>query len=87
MSDWTDDDGVAHAMFGTGGGAEVAARLGVPLFGSIPLTPSVIAAGNNGTPFSRGDRSDIAVDAFDRIVDAVIESAEKRGNSSIPLSV
>ena len=87
MSDWTDVDGVAHTMFGNGGGAEVAARLNVPLFGSIPLTPSVIAAGNNGTPFSRGDSADEAVIAFDRIVDAVIESAPKRGTTSIPLSV
>jgi len=74
-------------MFGTGGGAEVAARLDVPLFGSIPLAPSVIDAGNRGTPFSRGDQSDVAVSAFDRIVDAVIESAPKRGTASIPLSV
>jgi len=87
MADWTDVDGVAHMMFGTGGGAEVAARLDVPLFGSIPLAPSLIAAGNNGTPFSNGDRTDVAVIAFDRIVDAVIESAPKRGTASIPLSV
>jgi len=87
MSDWIDSDGVAHSMFGTGGGAEVAARLDVPLFGSIPLAPSVIDAGNRGTPFSRGDRSDVAVSAFDRIVDAVIKSAPKRGTASIPLSV
>jgi ATP-binding protein involved in chromosome partitioning len=87
MSDWTDGDGVVHAMFGAGGGAEVAARLDVPLFGSIPLTPSVIAAGDSGVPFSRGKDTDAAVIAFDRIVDAVIESAPRRGTASIPLSV
>jgi len=87
MSDWTDGDGVVHAMFGAGGGAEVAARLDVPLFGSIPLTPSVIAAGNSGVPFSFGEDSDAAVIAFDRIVDAVIASAPRRGSASIPLSV
>ncbi|CAB4628185.1 unannotated protein [freshwater metagenome] len=87
MSDWTDVDGVAHTMFGTGGGAEVAERLDVPLFGSIPLTPSLIAAGNSGTPFSNGDRNDVAVVAFNKIVDAVIESAPRRGAAPIPLSV
>lgn len=87
MSDWTDADGVEHPMFGTGGGAEVAARLGVPLFGTIPLTLSVIAAGDSGKPFSVGDPADVAVVAFDRIVDAVIESAPQRGTASIPLSV
>jgi len=87
MSDWTDSDGVEHTMFGTGGGADVAARLAVPLFGTIPLTPSVIAAGDSGTPFSIGDPADVAVVAFNRIVDAVIESAPQRGTASIPLSV
>ena len=87
MSDWTDSNGVAHTMFGTGGGADVAARLGVPLFGAIPLTPSVIAAGDSGIPFSVGDPADVAVVAFNRIVDAVIESAPQRGTASIPLSV
>ncbi len=87
MSDWTDIDGIAHTMFGTGGGADVATRLNVPLFGSIPLTPSVIAAGDSGVPFSRGDRADLAVMAFDKIVDAVIKSAPQRGSRSIPLSV
>jgi ATP-binding protein involved in chromosome partitioning len=87
MSDWTDTDGVEHTMFGTGGGAEVAARLAVPLFGTIPLTPSVIAAGDSGKPFSVGDPADVAVVAFNRIVDAVIESAPQRGTASIPLSV
>jgi ATP-binding protein involved in chromosome partitioning len=87
MSDWTDVDGVEHTMFGTGGGADVASRLGVPLFGRIPLTASVIAAGNFGTPFAIGDDTDVAVIAFNDIVNAVIESAPKRGSSSIPLSV
>jgi ATP-binding protein involved in chromosome partitioning len=87
MSDWTDSNGVEHTMFGTGGGAEVAARLAVPLLGTIPLTPSVIAAGDSGIPFSVGYPADVAVVAFNRIVDAVIESAPKRGTASIPLSV
>ena len=87
MSDWTDSNGVEHTMFGTGGGADVAARLAVPLLGTIPLTPSVIAAGDSGIPFSVGDPADVAVVAFNRIVDAVIESAPKRGTASIPLTV
>ncbi len=87
MSDWTDADGVAHAMFGTGGGADVAARLDVPLFGTIPLTPAVIAAGDTGVPFALGEQADPATSAFASIVDAVVASAPKRGSTSIPLSV
>lgn len=87
MSDWTGEDGAVHTMFGHGGGADVAARLGVPLFGSIPLTPSVIGAGDKGVPFALGDRADPAVHAFADIVDRVVESATPRGRTSIPLSV
>jgi ATP-binding protein involved in chromosome partitioning len=87
MSDWTDEAGVTHTMFGQGGGADVASRLDVPLFGSIPLTPSVIAAGDSGVPFALGDAEDAAVRAFATIVDRVIESATPRGRTSIPLSV
>lgn len=87
MSDWVDSDGVEHSMFGTGGGADVASRLGVPLLGTIPLTPSVISAGNNGMPVALGDPSDPAAIALEGVVDAVIASAPSRGNTSIPLSV
>lgn len=87
MSDWVDASGVSHTMFGSGGGADVAARLDVPLLGSIPLTPSVIAAGNAGTPFALGDSDDPAAVAFAAIVDAVIAAAPSRGGRSIPLSV
>lgn len=87
MSDWTDEAGVSHTMFGQGGGADVASRLDVSLFGSIPLTPSVIAAGDNGVPFALGDAADPAVRAFAEIVDRVVESATPRGRTSIPLSV
>jgi ATP-binding protein involved in chromosome partitioning len=74
-------------MFGAGGGAEVATRLDVPLLGSIPLTPSVIAAGNAGTPFALGDADDPAAVAFAAIVDAVIAAAPSRAGRSIPLSI
>jgi hypothetical protein len=47
----------------------------------------VFAAGDSGKPFSVGDPADVAVVAFNRIVDAVIESAPQRGTASIPLSV
>jgi len=87
MSDWVDAEGVQHSMFGTGGGADVASRLGVPLLGTIPLTASVISAGNQGVPVVLGDQADPAVIAFDDVVDAVIACAPSRGNTSIPLSV
>ncbi len=40
MSDFTCEHGTTYALFGSGGGARLAAELGVPLVGSIPLHPS-----------------------------------------------
>ncbi|MFM6967381.1 MAG: Mrp/NBP35 family ATP-binding protein [Microbacteriaceae bacterium] len=85
MSDWTDDDGTRHSMFGTGGGKDVADRLGVPLLGEIPLTPGVIAAGNAGTPVVL-ESGDAAATAMGAITDAIVRTAKPRGNASLPLS-
>lgn len=38
------------AIFGSGGGARLAAELGVPLLGQIPLYPPVLAGGDTGLP-------------------------------------
>lgn len=75
MSDWTDADGTHHVMFGTGGGQDVANRLGVPLLGTIPLTPAVIAAGNSGEPIVMNAHDPAAV-SIEQLVDAVEASAQ-----------
>ena len=86
MSDYTDDDGVRHEMFGTGGGRDVADRLGVPLLGTIPLTPQVIAAGNAGTPVVAKYPGDEASRCIEFITAEIERSAKPRGNASLPLS-
>jgi len=75
MSDWTDADGTHHVMFGTGGGQDVANRLGVPLLGTIPLTPAVIAAGDSGEPIVMNAHDPAAV-SIEQLVDAVEASAQ-----------
>ena len=50
MSDFTCEHGTSYALFGSGGGARLAAEVGVPLIGQIPLHPSVAAGGDAGTP-------------------------------------
>jgi len=39
-----------HEIFGSGGGAKVAAMAHAPLLGQVPLDPAVRQAGDNGTP-------------------------------------
>ncbi|HMD44774.1 MAG TPA: P-loop NTPase [Acidimicrobiales bacterium] len=54
MSDFTCEHGTTYALFGSGGGARLAAELGVPLVGSIPLHPDLAAAGDAGRPVAEG---------------------------------
>ena len=71
MSDFVCEHGTSYALFGSGGGARLAAEVGVPLIGQIPLHPSVAAGGDTGQPVALGDDGPL-VEAFDRIADAVI---------------
>jgi ATP-binding protein involved in chromosome partitioning len=47
MSWFTGDDGVRYEIFGSGGGAALAERVGVPLLGQVPLV-SVLREGADG---------------------------------------
>jgi ATP-binding protein involved in chromosome partitioning len=50
MSGFTAEDGRHYALFGSGGGSELADQLGVPLLGQIPLDPNVVNGGDEGRP-------------------------------------
>ena len=50
MSDFTCDHGQSYALFGSGGGATLAAQVGVPLLGRIPIEAAVAAGGDVGEP-------------------------------------
>jgi Mrp family chromosome partitioning ATPase len=42
--------GQVHHIFKEGGGVNLAAETGVPFLGAIPLDPTLVAAGDSGTP-------------------------------------
>jgi ATP-binding protein involved in chromosome partitioning len=50
MSWFTGDDGQRYELFGAGGGAELAERLGVPLLGQVPLVPALREGADSGHP-------------------------------------
>ena len=50
MSAFTCEHGERYALFGEGGGAALAAQIGAPLLGSVPLEPAVAAGGDSGEP-------------------------------------
>jgi ATP-binding protein involved in chromosome partitioning len=62
--------GESHPLFGSGGGAALAAEAGVPLIGSIPLEPAVSEGGDTGAPIALGQGA--AADAFGQIVDQLV---------------
>jgi ATP-binding protein involved in chromosome partitioning len=84
MSTFTCDHGDRYALFGEGGGAELAADAGVPLLGQVPLEPAVSTGGDEGEPVVLGEGP--AADAFraiaQRILTEAIPPAEMAGCSA-----
>ncbi len=56
--------GKPAALFGSGGGASLAAELGLPLLGEIPLYPQVMTAGDSGLPIVLAEPESVAARAL-----------------------
>jgi ATP-binding protein involved in chromosome partitioning len=78
-------DGSVLDLFGSGGGASVAARLDVPLLGSVPLSAALRRAGDVGTPIVAEPGNDDAAVALEALAAAV--AGLGRGLSGRPLPV
>src|SRR5690606_4699209 len=64
MSWFTGDDGTRYELFGAGGGAELANRLGVPLIGQVPLVPDLREGSDSGRPIVATDPDSEAAQVF-----------------------
>jgi ATP-binding protein involved in chromosome partitioning len=73
MSGFTCDHGERYELFGSGGGARLAAEIGAPLLATIPLEPTISAGGDTGRPAALGSGAVAA--AFGQLVDAVMKVA------------
>ena len=69
MAWFTGDDGTRYELFGHGGGAELAARLRVPLLGQVPLVPALREGGDAGAPIVVTRPDDEAAIAFRAIAE------------------
>jgi ATP-binding protein involved in chromosome partitioning len=79
MSWFTGDDGKRYELFGAGGGADLAARLDVPLLGQVPLVPALREGSDSGAPIATIDPDGEAAQVFDRIAETVdVELAPRR---------
>lgn len=65
------DTGARYEVFSGGGGASLAAEIGVPLIGQIPLESSVAQAGDDGLPVVAAHPDAPAARALTRAADAI----------------
>ena len=77
MTAFTCTHGDTYALFGEGGGERLAADIGAPLLGQIPLSPAVASGGDDGRPAALGD--DEVAKAFAALADAVAEQTVPAG--------
>ena len=64
MSWFTGDDNKRYDIFGSGGGAALAAELEVPLLGQVPLVPKLREGGDTGHPIVVADPQSEAAETF-----------------------
>jgi ATP-binding protein involved in chromosome partitioning len=83
MSAFVAPDGQRHAVFGSGGGAALAAGIGAPLVAEIPLEPAVAAGSDAGQPVALRDPDSTAGQAFHalaaRVVGEILPPVEMAG--------
>ena len=63
-------------MFGTGGGAKLAAELGVPLLGTVPLDAALRTAGDLGVPVVEADPESDSARAIIAVADSLAASRQ-----------
>jgi ATP-binding protein involved in chromosome partitioning len=78
MSWWTMPDGSRQTLFGEGGGEQLAAELGVPLLGQIPLDPALREGGDEGNPIVASAPESDAARAFAELAEAIVKKGRAR---------
>jgi ATP-binding protein involved in chromosome partitioning len=71
------DTGARYEVFSGGGGALLAAELGVPLLGRIPLEPAVAEAGDRGLPVVAAHPGSPAALALMEAADAIVAAVPR----------
>ena len=78
MSWFSGPEGSRHEIFGSGGGAELAEELGVPLLGQVPLVAAVREGGDSGQPIVVADPASEAAEAFRSIARHIVDLGRSR---------
>ena len=86
MSATTLPDGSVLDVFGSGGGDETATRLGVPLMGSVPLSPELREAGDAGVPLVVSHPDSPAAGEIARVAEAIVRGGESLAGKKLPFA-
>jgi ATP-binding protein involved in chromosome partitioning len=78
MSHFTGDDGKRYELFGSGGGAELAAELEVPLLAQIPLVTQLREGGDDGHPIAAVAPESEAGAAFHALAAQIVAMKPKK---------
>jgi ATP-binding protein involved in chromosome partitioning len=78
MSWFTGDDGKRYELFGSGGGAELARVLGVPMLAQIPLIPELRAGSDEGKPITAVEPDSEAARCFHSVAEQIEAMAPRR---------
>jgi ATP-binding protein involved in chromosome partitioning len=78
MSWFSVPDGTRYEIFGSGGGAQLAKELRVPLLGQVPLVPAIREGGDSGCPVVVTAPSSEAAGAFKAIAQRIIDLGRAR---------
>ena len=78
------DCGGAHAIFGQGGAAAEAARLGVAFLGAVPLTMELRAASDAGQPITARDPEGALGRAYRQIARTVMDGLGPISRAALP---
>ncbi len=79
-------DGSVLELFGSGGGAEVARRLGVPLLASVPLSVELRTGGDAGSPVVLARPDDPAARALAGIADGLVARGRGLAGRRLPMT-
>ena len=83
MAWFEDPAGERHYLFGNGGGARMAAHLGLPLLAELPLLARIREGGDAGTPAALGDGP--AAEAFHALGEKVASALETLETKPAPV--
>jgi ATP-binding protein involved in chromosome partitioning len=62
------------SIFGTGGGANMAEEMGIPMLDAIPMDPEIVNLGDRGELVAMIRKGDTEVNnAFDRVLDRIVK--------------